>query len=510
LHKCLLKIINQLIMKKLLLLFLPILLLGLQVNAQLNSWSKRVYIEVSEGQGTTMNDFPVRLVYDTQTPIGVGIMDANGNDIRFASDSCGINQLHYWIESGINTDSTVVFVKADYVAANTSDSIFMFYGSSNTVAAVSNIDSVFTNYWISNGTDTTLFGTQTFEYFKLSSGDTLHLQADTMLELLANYCVIDGVVNGNAKGYLGVSTGSYSDGNGPGAGTYKTSDASSGGGYGGAGGDGGADSAPYAIGGIAYGANNTDTIQKGSSGGSSDNGNGGNGGGAISIRGIHTAIFGDILTQGGTSTFISAGTTGRAGGGGAGGGCLVNSDFIVFSGIINADGAEGGLGLSGGNDGGGGGAGGRIKLFYNDTLLNNGNTSVLGGIGGATTTAAGFDGSNGTVYEGSTGNNPKYQLVLNTAINNPGCPVASVNDLVSEPWIVYPNPTQGDVVIERQGNTSESKIEIFDMNGRLIISENIASYNSTNTYNLGNHGSGLYLIKITDSKHIECFKIIVK
>ncbi|PLW92111.1 MAG: hypothetical protein C0592_12360 [Marinilabiliales bacterium] len=493
-------------MKKLLVWLIPVLFLSLQTTAQLNTWSKRVYIEISEEQGTMMNDFPVRMVINTQTPIGTGDMDSNGDDIRFTSDSCGYNLLPYWIESGINTDSTVIFVKADFVGANASDSIFMFYGSAG-AAPMSNIDSVFSSYWISGGVDTTLYGIQMIQYFQLDAGDTLTLQADTALLLNAYYTNINGFVYGKGKGYpASTVSGTYANGEGPGAGAFNTSEASSGGGYGGQGGEGGDDTPPGVAGGVAYGTNNTDTIQMGSSGGSADNGLGGNGGGSFSIRGIYSSISGIISVEGDTSAALDGS---RGGGGGAGGGFLVNADVIVFSGSVNADGGIGGYGGSSANDGGGGGAGGRIKMFYNDTLFDSGSTSVLGGQGGgiSSSSAPGSNGADGTVYTGITGGNVKYNLVVNAAIDNPGCSSVSLNEYEQNTWAIYPNPTRNDITIELLSNTNNSTIEIFDFSGRMIISETLYT---TSVYSLGEYGSGIYLIKISDNTHVENFKVIVE
>jgi hypothetical protein len=497
------------IMKKLFLVIILVQFSLVQLQAQLNAWTKRVCIEVTENQGITMSDFPLRIVYDTETPILAGNMDINGDDIRFSSDSCGSLLLSYWIESGINTDSTVMYIKLDQLTANLTDSIFMFYGNS-AASSVSDIDSVFQNYYISGGNDTILSGTVNYDYFKLSANDSLHLVSANALELQAKYCILNGIVNGNGKGYQSAGSAVYANGNGPGAGTIKSGDASSGAGYGGNGGDGGADSSPPAAGGLAYGTNDTDTIQMGSSGGSTDNGIGGNGGGAIAIRGIHAVLNGSILLNGDDNVFPTS-SVGRGAGGGSGGGFLVNADDVIVNAAIEANGGDGGEGNSSANDGGGGGAGGRIKIFYSNTILNNGILSANGGAGGkGVLSAPGENGDNGTIYSTSSLIPTKYSIAMHTEIDNPGCPVADIIKYSPVEFAIYPNPTKGIFIITADKMLDEEyTIEIRDIQGKLVSIDVINKGTQYKQYNASFLEQGVYFIEISSTTYSSVLKLIV-
>lgn len=101
--------------------------------------------------GSSLSNFQVRLVVNTQALISAGKMNSAGNDIRFADASC--NNIPYWIESGINTTATVIWVKATTLATG-NNSFFMYYGNSGASAA-------------SNGTNT-------FDLFDDFTGNTLN------------------------------------------------------------------------------------------------------------------------------------------------------------------------------------------------------------------------------------------------------------------------------------------------------------------------------------------------
>jgi hypothetical protein len=101
------------------------------IQAQLNGWNIKVPITIHENSGTTLSQFQVPLYYNTQAAIIAGDMLADGADIRFASDCDGSNLLMHYIDSGINTPNTKVWVKVPLIPANDSVTIFMFYGNPN-------------------------------------------------------------------------------------------------------------------------------------------------------------------------------------------------------------------------------------------------------------------------------------------------------------------------------------------------------------------------------------------
>ena len=75
---------------------------------------------------------------------------------------------------------------------------------------------------------------------------------------------------------------------------------------------------------------------------------------------------------------------------------------------------------------------------------------------------------------------------------------------------VYPNPTSGVIVVELDNGNEAYYLEIFDMNGRLILSELLDINFSSKSYDLGAYGNGLYLIKVHCSNGIDIVKVIVE
>ena len=112
------------------LLLLPVLLLLVLPSVHAwayGGWQYRVPITVNNSNSTALTDFQVKITVDTASLIAAGKMNADCSDMRFADSSD--NPLPYWIESGCNTASTVVWVKVPSIPANGSTTIYMYYGN---------------------------------------------------------------------------------------------------------------------------------------------------------------------------------------------------------------------------------------------------------------------------------------------------------------------------------------------------------------------------------------------
>ena len=103
------------------------------------AWHWRKPITINNGGGALTN-FQIALTVDTQTLIGASKMQANGQDIRFTT-SGGVTLIDYWIQSGINTATTIIWVEVPSVPAGNS-TIYMYYGNASAPAA-SNGDNTF-------------------------------------------------------------------------------------------------------------------------------------------------------------------------------------------------------------------------------------------------------------------------------------------------------------------------------------------------------------------------------
>ena len=90
-------------------------------------WRYRIPIRIEEKSGNNLTDYQVCITIDTASLISAGKMQANCSDIRFV-DSAN-NELPYWIESGVNTNSTKVWVKVPSIPLNGTTLIYMYYGN---------------------------------------------------------------------------------------------------------------------------------------------------------------------------------------------------------------------------------------------------------------------------------------------------------------------------------------------------------------------------------------------
>lgn len=105
----------------------------------LAGWSYREPVNISSS--SELSNYQVLVTVDTASLILAGKMKADGGDIRF-TDSDGTTLLNYWIESGINTASTKIWVKVPSVPTGET-TIYMYYGNL-AAASDSDYDNAFT------------------------------------------------------------------------------------------------------------------------------------------------------------------------------------------------------------------------------------------------------------------------------------------------------------------------------------------------------------------------------
>ena len=85
-------------------------------------WRRPVIITNSGG---TLMDCQVLVTLDTAALVTAGKMKSDGSDIRFAG-SDGYTNLSYWIESGMNTASTSIWVKVPSIPSGNSN-VYIYY-----------------------------------------------------------------------------------------------------------------------------------------------------------------------------------------------------------------------------------------------------------------------------------------------------------------------------------------------------------------------------------------------
>lgn len=124
-------------MRKNLLLLLVTMLSTLGAFAQPAGWSYRLPIIITENSGTTLYNYQVKITLNTQALVSAGQMDPSGNDIRFGNTCAGTSFYPYWIESGMNTASTIVWVKVDTLVASSSKTIYLYHGNPSATSSSS-------------------------------------------------------------------------------------------------------------------------------------------------------------------------------------------------------------------------------------------------------------------------------------------------------------------------------------------------------------------------------------
>ncbi|HET9946446.1 MAG TPA: DUF2341 domain-containing protein [Patescibacteria group bacterium] len=103
--------------------------LSLLPNLPLTGWAYRKAITVNNtGNTNTLTNYQVQITADTATPIAAGKMNSNCSDLRI-TDSNGSTTLNYWIESGCNTASTIIWAKIPSVTASSNYTIYLYYGN---------------------------------------------------------------------------------------------------------------------------------------------------------------------------------------------------------------------------------------------------------------------------------------------------------------------------------------------------------------------------------------------
>jgi hypothetical protein len=349
-----------------------------------------------------------------------------------------------------------------------------------------------------------------------------------------------GAGGGGGAAYGG--NGSTSANGGAGANTYQNQGLNVSSAYsivGGIAGMGGAN-------GSVYGTNNGLDIDLGSGGAGgggggrsfaagTQGGNGGAGGAMILLEANDSLII--------TGTVTANGENGQAGGNGGNGG---ESPKCCSDGCDDCGEATLSAG-AGAGAGGGGGSGGGIFLKSNTFALINGNLSATGGNGGSTgnkgngascnyggnwacsanslTTDAGSFGGDGGAGGGgrikiaipvcNMGEiNPQVTIQGGTgaSIAEDGsyfliCSPLSIESLGAKyfDFDVFPNPAYDNINIRFVNSGisyQNASIEIFDMNGRIILQENCTlQEQSTQQLNINELNKGIYLIRLQADEH---------
>lgn len=98
------------------------------------AWHWRVPITINN-TGSALSTYQLRITINTASLIAAGKMQSSGDDIRFTTPD-GVTPISYWIDSGMNTMSTVLWTKVPSIPTGSS-TIYMYYGNASAPPASS-------------------------------------------------------------------------------------------------------------------------------------------------------------------------------------------------------------------------------------------------------------------------------------------------------------------------------------------------------------------------------------
>ncbi len=90
----------------------------------------------------------------------------------------------------------------------------------------------------------------------------------------------------------------------------------------------------------------------------------------------------------------------------------------------------------------------------------------------------------------------------------PGCEIGISENTIENNFIIYPNPSNGELNIKSRFDVGEATISIFDMNGRKVFNQTIELHQSA-TINASGLTSGIYLMQIDGADRSQTTKLII-
>lgn len=81
-----------------------------------------------------------------------------------------------------------------------------------------------------------------------------------------------------------------------------------------------------------------------------------------------------------------------------------------------------------------------------------------------------------------------------------------ITEFESADFTFYPNPASTDVTITLKNADAIAKIEVYDIAGKLILSQKPNTLLTTQTVNLSKISKGIYLLEVTTDTNIKAIK----
>ncbi|MBI5359086.1 MAG: DUF2341 domain-containing protein [Planctomycetes bacterium] len=103
-------------------------------NAKAGSCTKGGTLNVTNSTAGALTNYQALFTIDTAALVTAGFLNKDCSDLRFASTNDYSEEkwaacYPYWIESGANTATTKIWVKVDYIPANSYANVYIFYGN---------------------------------------------------------------------------------------------------------------------------------------------------------------------------------------------------------------------------------------------------------------------------------------------------------------------------------------------------------------------------------------------
>ncbi|PKA83162.1 putative secreted protein (Por secretion system target) [Ulvibacter sp. MAR_2010_11] len=92
---------------------------------------------------------------------------------------------------------------------------------------------------------------------------------------------------------------------------------------------------------------------------------------------------------------------------------------------------------------------------------------------------------------------------------SPGCLLGVTDNSLDNNFVIYPNPSNGNLNIKSVIDAGDVTISIFDLNGRKVYSQNTA-LNGTVSINVTNLSTGMYIVQIDGVNYVHNAKIVIE
>ena len=99
---------------------------------------------------------------------------------------------------------------------------------------------------------------------------------------------------------------------------------------------------------------------------------------------------------------------------------------------------------------------------------------------------------------------------IGETVDTNGCPFPLFAENTSFVKKVYPNPTDNELIVKLNNNSTVEKLEFIDFSGKIIIPKKVELNNSLIRINVSNIIEGVYLLNITTDKEVNKVKVIIE